>query len=87
MKDLIKKYLQAVTLTQDKANHAFQGLLIYSLLAFYSPLVAIVVVLVVGFGKEVLDGFIGGTVDKWDIVATISAPFLLYVISLVFSRT
>ena len=77
--NLLSKYFKMVTMPQDKANHAFQGLLIYSLIALYSPLIAIVVVLVVGFGKEVLDGFIDGTVDKWDTIATVAVPIMLYI--------
>ena len=76
---MIKKYLQLATLPIDKANHAFQGLLIYALIAIYSPLAAIVVVVIVGVGKEVVDRYIGGTVDKWDVVATVASPIVLYV--------
>jgi hypothetical protein len=79
---MLKEYFQKVTLPIDKANHAFQGLLIYSLIALYSPFVALVVVLAVGVGKEILDSKIGGTVDGWDTVATVAAPIGLYVVGL-----
>ena len=75
----LSKYFKMVTMPQDKANHAFQGLLIYSLIALYNPLIAIIVVLVIGVGKEILDKYIGGTVDKWDTVATVAAPIILYI--------
>lgn len=80
---MLKKYFKMVTLPIDKANHAFQGLLIYSLIAMYSPLVAILVVIIVGMGKEILDKFIGGTVDAWDTVATVAAPIVLYLLTFI----
>ena len=74
--------MDKLVIPQDKANHAFYGLLIYSLVAMYNPLVAVLVVLVVGAGKEVLDKYTNGTVDKWDFVATITAPVFLYLMEI-----
>lgn len=79
---MLKEYFQKVTLPIDKANHAFQGLLIYGLVALYRPFVALVVVLLVGVGKELLDDHIDGTVAIWDTIATIAAPVVLYTIGL-----
>lgn len=80
MQNLFKRYFQFITLPVDKANHAMHGLIVYSFIAIYSPFIAILVVLVLGIGKEVLDKYIGGTVDIRDIVATALAPVILYLI-------
>lgn len=77
--EMIKKYLKMITLSQDKANHAFYGLLVYSIIAIWSPFVGVVVVLMLAVLKEVLDSYIGGTVDKWDVVATALAVVSLYI--------
>ena len=52
---MIEKVLKLLLLDQDKANHAFYGLLVYSILSLYSPMLALVVVGIQAVGKEIYD--------------------------------
>lgn len=67
-------------LQQDKANHAFYGLLLYCFVALYDKDLALAIVVSVGALKEAYDHFFGGTVDKFDFVATAITPFILFII-------
>lgn len=80
MKDLLKKLL----LPQDKANHMAYGLLIYTILALWNPIIGISIVLILAISKEVLDKFTGGTVDKWDLIVTIISPIILYMAEILY---
>ena len=79
----MKNILEWALMPQDKANHAFYGLALYSLLALVSPLLAIVLVITIGVGKEIYDEIQYGGFDTIDIVFTIALPVVLYTISLV----
>lgn len=59
-------------LQQDKVKHIAVGFIIAMLLSFIHPVLAFVAVIVAGVGKEVWDSFGYGTVDYWDIVATVA---------------
>lgn len=61
----------------DKLLHSFYGTVIYSLLSFYSPIVAILTVIFVAIAKEVYDEIDSG-LDWKDIIATIAIPMLLF---------
>lgn len=78
------KYFLTVTinLQRDKANHAFDLLLVYSLIALFSPLIALGVVLLIALAKEVWDYFGNGTPDVWDIVAGITSPIVIFLLQL-----
>ena len=81
---MIEKYFKFITLPSDKANHAFWGLVTYSFIALYSPLLAVLVVMVIAIGKEVYDEYYPNhTSDKMDAIATAITPIVLYIASLV----
>lgn len=62
----------------DKLLHSFYGTLIYLLLSFYSPIVAILTVIFVAIAKEVYDEIVYSGLDWKDIIATIAIPMLLF---------
>ena len=80
IKEKINKWFKFITLPQDKANHALWGLVIYSFIALYSPMIAITLVFINAIGKEIWDSSGNGTVDKYDVLATVTIPFVLYII-------
>jgi len=79
----MKEWFKFITLPQDKANHALWGLAIYSFVALYSPMIAIILVFANAIGKEIWDNFNDGTVDKYDSLATVTIPFILYLIHVI----
>ena len=79
----MKELFKFITLPQDKANHALWGLVIYSFVALYSPMIAILLVFVNAIGKEIWDSRGNGTVDKYDALATVIIPFILYTIHVI----
>jgi hypothetical protein len=69
----------------DKTTHALIGLIIYSFLTlFTSPIIAFVVVTIIGALKEVYDYIYRDihTPDFWDFVATIAIPAILTFITI-----
>jgi hypothetical protein len=74
-----------ILIRQDLANHAFYGLLIYSIVALYDPLVGLCVVSIVGVGKEVYDSYnkLTHTPDIVDTLFTIVPSMVLFLLELV----
>lgn len=62
----------------DKLLHSFYGTLIYALLSFVNPIVAILTVIFVAIVKEIYDEIVYGGFDWKDIIATIAIPMLLF---------
>ena len=85
MKELFEKVNRFILLPQDKANHSFWNLLIYSLIAIYSADIAIIVVLLSGIGKEVYDSNNEDihTPDVMDAVYSIVPSSTVYILSLI----
>ena len=79
------KIFKLINLPRDKANHAFYGMVIYSLLALYDAQIAIIVTVVVGIGKEVYDYIYRDkhSPEVLDAVAVIAVPLVLFVIGLI----
>ena len=75
--------MDKLMLSQDKANHAFYGLLIYSIISLISIHLALVVVLIVAIAKEIVDIYTKRYYDYYDILATAIIPIILYCASLV----
>jgi len=65
---------------QDKANHAFYGLLTYIVVGMVNPHLAICVVFVQSLGKEVYDYYNPktNTADFMDFVYTFAPSMVLY---------
>ncbi len=62
-----------MSLPLDKKAHMWAGLAVYlAVHLFFGPTWAIVAVVVAAIGKEIYDHFFGGTVDEYDIVATLT---------------
>lgn len=76
----MKSLLSKLTLEEDKANHAFYGLVVYSILLLINSTVAICGVLAVAILKEIYDKYFGGTSDRLDVIYTITTPLLLEVL-------
>jgi len=60
-----------VIIAYDKAMHFIVGVVIYALLHFINPIVALIVVAVVGAVKEIFDGFGYGTPEAKDFFYTV----------------
>lgn len=61
----------------DKLLHALAGIVIAALTYPFGILYAVICLFVVAIGKEVYDHFFGGTVDIYDIVATVWAGVVM----------
>ena len=57
---------------KDKLLHFVVGSLVYASTSWLLGYYALIAVLVVAVGKEMYDFVYGGTVDKWDVVATMA---------------
>ena len=64
----------------DKLLHSFYGTLIYLPISYVNSSIALGVVGVVAFSKEILDEKDYGGFDFSDIIATMLIPTLIYVI-------
>ena len=66
---------------KDKLIHLYFGCLIYAILAFLSPVFAIITVYIVAAGKELMYDKLmqKGTVELLDFVWTVTIPTLLFV--------
>jgi len=62
---------------KDKLLHSFYGCLIYAVVAYVSPWLAIGVVVVAAVGKEIYDERSYGGFDWVDIAYTVAIPLLL----------
>lgn len=66
---------------QDKANHAYFGLLIFALSEiFLGHFFALGITTLIAFAKEVYDEYKYGGFDWIDIIYTIAAPLILTLI-------
>ena len=82
---MMEKLFKLLQMDYDKCHHAFYGLLIYSLLAIVSPMIAIIVVAVVGIGKEVYDNYTPNhTSDKMDAVYTVIPSLVMYILGVLY---
>ena len=83
---MIEKILNTMNLQQDKANHAFYGMVIYSFFALYNIHIAIVFTFIVGVGKELYDRYHKEyhTQDVLDAVAVVIVPSVLYIHQIIF---
>jgi hypothetical protein len=74
-------YNKLNSLPKDKVYHSFYGTLIFTLLAIVNPNIAIAIVWIAAFGKEILDKVSGlGEFDIFDIFATVTLPTVLHMI-------
>jgi len=78
----MEKILKAITLPQDKANHAFYGLALYSIIVMLgSHTIALGIVVIVATCKEIYDSFTTShDAEANDILATISMPMMLFLL-------
>ena len=58
-------------IAKDKQLHLLAGFIIALCIVWITPFVALVTVIVIGILKELWDKRHGGTVDGWDVIATI----------------
>ena len=66
----------------DKLLHLSTGLIIYSIIAVISPLIALTVVSIIAATKEVYDKTTGkGTPELADFIYTITTPLLLFTLT------
>lgn len=67
--------------SKDKLTHLYFGVLIYAIIAFLSPLFAIIMVYIVAAGKELMYDKLmrKGVVELLDFVWTVAIPTLLFV--------
>ena len=68
------------SIPHDKLLHSFYGTLIYLPISYVNSSIALGVVGVVAFSKEILDEKDYGGFDFSDIIATMLIPTLIYVI-------
>ena len=84
--NMIEKIFKTMNKIQhDKSLHALYGLFVYSLVATVSPLIAIVIVILLGVGKEVYDSLniATHTPDVMDAVYTIVPAGIVYIVTLI----
>ena len=62
---------------QDKANHLAYGMIVYSLVGVWDPLMALGIVVMIATVKEVWDRTGHGTCSIWDWIATVSCPMVI----------
>ena len=74
----VLSYLASIP--HDKLLHSFYGTLIYLPISYVHSSIALGVVGVVAFSKEILDEKDYGGFDFSDIIATMLIPTLIYVI-------
>lgn len=67
---MVKQILEKID--KDKLLHFVAGSLIYASTSWFLGYYALGLVVVVAVGKEMYDFVYGGTVDKWDVVATMA---------------
>jgi hypothetical protein len=72
-----------INIPQDKIKHFAVGLVISLSTMWIHPLLSLLLVTAAAVGKEIYDHFYGGTVDKWDIVATVLPYVPVYILWLV----
>ena len=72
------------SIPKDKALHALYGLIIYSFIALYNPMIAILTVVLISVAKEIYDFQHKDihTADWYDALATSAIPLVLYVVGL-----
>lgn len=78
MMSKVLNYLASIP--YDKLLHSFYGTLIYLPISYVHSSIALGVVGVVAFSKEILDEKDYGGFDFSDIIATMLIPTLIYVI-------
>lgn len=78
MMSKVLNYLASIP--HDKLLHSFYGTLIYLPISYVHSSIALGVVGVVAFSKEILDEKDYGGFDFSDIIATMLIPTLIYVI-------
>lgn len=78
MMNKVLSYLASIP--HDKLLHSFYGTLIYLPISYVHSSIALGVVCVVAFSKEILDEKDYGGFDFSDIIATMLIPTLIYVI-------
>lgn len=78
MMNKVLSYLASIP--HDKLLHSFYGTLIYLPISYVHSSIALGVVGVVAFSKEILDEKDYGGFDFSDIIATMLIPTLIYVI-------
>lgn len=66
------------TIPKDKLLHSFYGCLIYAVVAYVSPWLAIGAVVLAAVGKEIYDSRGNGNVEVLDIIFTVGIPLLLF---------
>ena len=82
---MAEKWFKFITMEHDKANHAFHGLFTYSMVSLYSPLLAIIIVAILGIGKEVYDYYIPNhTSDYMDAVYTVVPSLVVYILGVLY---
>ena len=65
----------------DKLYHSFYGVVIFTIIAMFNPTLALGVVWITAFSKELLDMLSKeSTASFWDIVYTVTLPTLLHMI-------
>ena len=79
----IREMFHILIIPHDKANHAFYGLLVYSILAVFSSSLALIVVVLLGVGKEIFDeiDYDGGSLE--DAMYTITPPAVVFGIEVI----
>lgn len=75
MEKLIKKL---ASIPHDKLLHSFYGTIVYILLSYINPSIAIAAVFILAISKEIYDEIKYGGFDYKDIIATIVIPILIY---------
>jgi len=75
---IFDKVFKGMVLAQDKANHAFYGLLLYSVINIFDPSTAVITVIALGLGKELYDELKYQGSDILDFLSTVSAPVFVY---------
>ena len=68
-----------IKIANDKLLHLSVGLIVYSGISIFSLDYALLVVLILGIGKEIYDYYDYGGFDRADMVWTVSAPLALYI--------
>lgn len=66
---MVKQILEKVE--KDKLLHFIAGIIIYQSTVWFAGYYALLIVLIAAIGKEIYDHFCNGTVDAYDIIATI----------------
>jgi len=78
MKETIKKFFRSLLMDQDKANHAFYGLLTYAVISIFNVDIALFVVFIISIGKEIFDEIDYGGFDMKDFLYTFMPSLVLY---------